>query len=117
MLALDADQVVGFAWGHVGRRGQYWTDLVRDALPPDVAQEWADGHFELVELAVLPAYRSHGLGRALHDAVLDGVDRRCLLSTSDDERDPAVRLYQRSGWRRLGTLRPGVQVMGREAPS
>lgn len=38
---------------------------------------------------------------------------RCLLSTNDDASDPAVRLYLRAGWQRLGQLRPGVQVMGR----
>jgi hypothetical protein len=30
---IDDDQVIGFAWGYVGQRGQYWCDLVHDALP------------------------------------------------------------------------------------
>ncbi len=42
-----------------------------------------------------------------------GIGGRCLLSTADDTADPAVRLYLSSGWRRLGALRAGVQVMGR----
>lgn len=112
--ATDDAQVVGFAWGHLGRRGQYWSDLAYESLPREVASEWIGDHFEFVELAVLPTHRGNGLGRALHDLLLDSVKRRCLLSTSDDPDDPAVRLYTRSGWSRLGMLRPGVQVMGQD---
>lgn len=112
-VAVMEAEVVGFSWGYVGARGQYWSDLAYAALPPDIAADWIGGHFELVELAVLPASRNAGLGQALHDRVLDGVHGRCLLSTNDDASDPAVRLYLRAGWQRLGQLRPGVQVMGR----
>ncbi len=111
-LAAEADQVTGFAWGYLGQRGQYWSDLVYDALPDDVARQWVGGHFELVELAVLAPYRRRGLGQALHDRLLEGVQGRCLLGTSDDLDDPSVQLYLRSGWRNIGTLRLGVQVMG-----
>ena len=108
----DDGTVVGFAWGYVGRRGQYWADLVHEALPADVADVWVGGHFELVELAVLETHRRTGLGRTLHDRVLDGVDRRCLLGTSADDSDPAVRLYRSCGWQHLGLLPDGMQVMG-----
>ena len=115
-VAADGDTIAGFGWGYVGERGQYWTDLVGQALPPSVTREWVGGHFELVELAVAPPWRRRGLGRRLHDTLLAGVGRRCLLSTDDDLEDPAVQLYLGRGWRKLGVLRPGVQVMGRRAP-
>jgi ribosomal protein S18 acetylase RimI-like enzyme len=115
-VAFDGSTVAGFAWGYIGQRGQYWTDLVCDALPGEVARDWVGGHFEFVELAVLPGYRRCGIGSRLHDALLAGVSRQCLLSTADDPADPAVRLYLSRGWQRLGTLRPGVQVMGRPSP-
>jgi ribosomal protein S18 acetylase RimI-like enzyme len=114
-VAMDGSTVAGFAWGYLGQRGQYWTDLVCEVLPAEVADAWAGGHFEFVELAVLPAYRGRGLGSRLHDTLLADVRARCLLSTADDPDDPAVRLYLRRGWRKLGVLRPGVQVMGRPA--
>jgi ribosomal protein S18 acetylase RimI-like enzyme len=113
--AGDGSRVVGFGWGYTGQRGQYWSDLVCDALPAAITDEWVGGHFELVELAVLPAYRGRGLGRALHDKLLESVTSRCLLSTSDSADDPAVGLYVSAGWWKLGVLRPGVQVMGRLA--
>jgi ribosomal protein S18 acetylase RimI-like enzyme len=111
-VARERDMVAGFSWGYVGQRGQYWPDLVCAALSPALADEWVGGHFEFVELAVRNKYRRRGLGRRLHDELLAGVSRRCLLSTADDPADPAVRLYLNRGWRRLGLLRPGFQVMG-----
>ena len=60
----------------------------------------------------MPGHRRKALGQALHDRLLDGVKRRCLLNTSDDPEDDSVRLYNRSGWRKLGTLMRGVQGDG-----
>jgi ribosomal protein S18 acetylase RimI-like enzyme len=114
-VATDGDTVAGFAWGYTGERGQYWTDLVCGALPREVTAEWVGGHFEFVELAVLTRYRRQGIGSRLHDVLLSNVRQKCLLSTADEPDDPAVRLYLRHGWRRLGTLSPGFQVMGRPA--
>lgn len=115
VVATAGEAVAGFSWGYIGERGQYWADLVAGALPPNVPGEWVGGHFEFVELAVAPKFRRHGLGRRLHDTLLDGVRQQALLSTTDDLTDPAVRLYLSSGWRKLGVLRPGTQVMGRPA--
>jgi ribosomal protein S18 acetylase RimI-like enzyme len=115
VVANEGTAIAGFSWGYVGERGQYWSDLVADALPRSVADEWVGGHFEFVELAVAPKYRRSGLGRRLHDTLLDGISQRALLSTTDDPADAAVQLYLGSGWRKLGDLRPGTQVMGREA--
>lgn len=112
-VAMDDRTVAGFAWGYIGQRGQYWPDLVCEALPKEVTDVWVGGHFEFVELAVLPGCRRQGLGSRLHDTLLAGVTQRCLLSTADDPADPAVLLYLGRGWRKLGVLGPGVQVMGR----
>jgi ribosomal protein S18 acetylase RimI-like enzyme len=112
LTVSEADTVIAFAWGYIGERGQFWPDLVCEALPPEICSEWVGGHFEVVELGVLEEHRRNGWGHALHDGLLKGIERRCLLGTKDDADDPAVRLYLRAGWRKLGVLRPGVQVMG-----
>jgi ribosomal protein S18 acetylase RimI-like enzyme len=114
-VATDGSTTAGFAWGYIGQRGQYWTDLVCDALPKQITDDWVGGHFEFVELAVLAGHRQRGIGSRLHDTLLSDVRQKCLLSTADDLADPAVRLYLRHGWQKLGVLRPGVQVMGRPA--
>ena len=112
VVAADGVAVAGFSWGYIGERGQYWADLVAGELP-GVAEEWVGGHFEFVTLGVAPRYRRHGLGRRLHDTLLDGVGQKVLLSTANDPADPAVWLYLSSGWRKLGVLKPDRQVMGR----
>jgi ribosomal protein S18 acetylase RimI-like enzyme len=114
-VATHGSTTAGFAWGYIGERGQYWTDLVYDVLPTAITADWVGGHFEFVELAVLAGYRRQGIGSRLHDMLLTEVHHKCLLSTADDPDDPAVRLYRRHGWQRLGELSPGFQVMGRRA--
>src|ERR1700722_6702421 len=39
VVATEGSAVAGFGWGYIGERGQYWTDLVCDALPGSVADE------------------------------------------------------------------------------
>jgi ribosomal protein S18 acetylase RimI-like enzyme len=109
----DDHTLAGFAYGYIGARGEYWPDRVAAALPGDVAAHWVGGHFEFVELAVLPSYRRRGIGAALHNALMtDPPADVALLSTDDGDDSPAVRLYRSRGWARLGLLEPGVQVMG-----
>jgi ribosomal protein S18 acetylase RimI-like enzyme len=105
--------LVGFAYGYVGARGEYWPDRVAAVLG-DEADAWVGGHFEFVELAVRAERRRHGIGSALHDSLMaDPPSDRALLSTDDDVASPAVRLYRSRGWGRLALLEPGVQVMGK----
>lgn len=105
--------VVCFAWGYVGDRGQYWSDLVARGMP-DVAREWIGGHFEVVEFGVVPQVRGLGLGARLFDTLLDGIRGRALLETAADDSSAAMRLYTSRGWQPLGEREPGRQVLGIE---
>jgi len=112
---LDGD-LVGFAWGYTGQRGQWWSDQV-DAALPDLAH-LVGGHFELVELAVLPHARGTGSGTGLHDLLLrDLPHANALLSTSPDPDDAGHRLYTRRGWHVVGHLPWGAAVMHRPLTS
>lgn len=113
-VARAGTELLGFAWGYTGERGQYWSDRIAGETGA-LLDDWIGGHFEFVELAVRPEARGSGLGRRLHDAILDGIPhRRALLETTADPDDPAVRLYSTRGWISLATLGGGRQVMGLE---
>ena len=113
VLAREDERLIGFAWGHTGQRGQYWSDFITRELGPSV-DGWVGGHFEFVELAVIPSARGRGVGARLHDALLSNLDHpRALLATSDSPSDPAVLLYSSRGWVSLATYGDGRQVMGR----
>jgi ribosomal protein S18 acetylase RimI-like enzyme len=100
-VAFDGVRCIGFAYGYTGRRGQWWTDQVAARAPAEIVDQWLDGHFEFVELAVDPAVQRRGHGAALHDALLRGApNARALLTTYRDDR-PAPRLYRRLGWELL----------------
>jgi ribosomal protein S18 acetylase RimI-like enzyme len=111
-------ELVGFAYGYTGRRGQWWTDHVAEALGPELADEWLGGHFELVSIGVLPAHRGRGVGARLLDEITEGLPQeRWLLMTSADESDPARRLYAGHGWHVLGDgIGDGTVIMGHRRP-
>jgi ribosomal protein S18 acetylase RimI-like enzyme len=102
LVAAEQDgRVVGFAYGFTGRRGQWWSDRVADAVAPELAAEWIGGHFEVVELAVHPGSQGRGIGGTLMTELLREVENpRALLTTYVDDR-PAPRLYRRLGWQLL----------------
>ncbi|SNS18036.1 Acetyltransferase (GNAT) family protein [Actinomadura meyerae] len=95
--------VQGFAYGFHGARGQWWHDVVHQALSdlegPDHAQEWLSDAFEVAELHVHPQAQGKGLGRGLLNALCEGrPERTVVLSTLDRHPDtPARRLYRSVG--------------------
>lgn len=92
------EELVGFAFGHTGARGQWWTDRLAERLPQPIGDAWVGGHFDVVDLAVEPRRQRRGFATALHDTLLNGLPHsRALLTTYRDDR-PAPRLYRRLGW-------------------
>ncbi|MGH2538634.1 MAG: GNAT family N-acetyltransferase [Candidatus Promineifilaceae bacterium] len=113
----------GFAYGYPSRPGQWWHDQVRPHLESGPAAVWLADAFELVELAVAPAFQGLGLGGRLHDALLAGLTcRRALLSTLAQP-TRALAMYRRRGWQTLvesmhfdGVPEP-YRVMGKLLPA
>jgi len=54
--------------------------------------------FELCELAVLPAARGRGAGRALHDAIIAASGPRPRWLVTHPAARPALGLYRAAGW-------------------
>ncbi len=113
--AFAGQTVVGFAWGYLGRSGQWWTDAVSAKLDPGIVRDWVGDHFELVSLGVVPAARRQHVGRDLLRRIGSSASSdRLLLQTTADPADPARRLYASEGWQVLGPgATDGTVVMGR----
>ncbi|GAA2100155.1 GNAT family N-acetyltransferase [Actinomadura alba] len=90
--------VAGFAYGFRGVSGQWWHDVVHQALVDAGgkrhADSWLGDAFEVAELHVHPSYQGQGLGRRLLSALCAGrPEHTVVLSTLDRPDSPARRLY------------------------
>jgi ribosomal protein S18 acetylase RimI-like enzyme len=94
--------IAGFAYGFRGAEGQWWHDVVRQALVDtggrQHAERWLTDAFEVAELHVHPAYQGRGVGRRLLTALCqDRPERTVVLSTLDRPDSRARRLYASVG--------------------
>ena len=121
--AFDADdRLIGFGYGYTSEDGQWWHELVRAALVPDLATEWMADSFELSELHVHPSAQGRGVGRALLESLATGLPHRHILLSTPDADTAAMHLYQRLGFQDLarhyyfpGEVRP-FAILGRQLP-
>jgi ribosomal protein S18 acetylase RimI-like enzyme len=95
---LDDGTLVGFGYGYTTAPGQWWHDLVRKALSPELAAQWLEDSFELSELHVLPDYQGHGLGRTLLTGLARVVVNSAILLSTPDNDTRAFRLYRHLGF-------------------
>ncbi|WP_374629332.1 GNAT family N-acetyltransferase [Frankia sp. AgPm24] len=118
------DTLVGITYALPGLPGQWWHDVVVDALTaisPGSARHWLDDVLEVVELHVLPAYQGHTLGRQLlRELLRDAPHRTAALSALEPHGSRARRLYDSEGFVPLlsdfqfpGTVTP-YAVLGKE---
>ena len=94
----DQAKLVGFGYGYTSLRGQWWHDLVRRAMPAELAEEWLSDSFELSELHVLPAYQGHGVGRELLLQLVERLPNQGVLLSTPDADTRAFRMYRRLGF-------------------
>jgi ribosomal protein S18 acetylase RimI-like enzyme len=105
LVACDADELVGFAYGYTGAYGQWWTDHVAAALTAAQRAVWLDApHYEVVELHVRPKWQRRGVGSALLAQLLTRQPHdRAVLSTQSGSRK-ARKFYAKNGWQELATI-------------
>ncbi|KAA0760312.1 GNAT family N-acetyltransferase [Bacillus sp. SH5-2] len=94
----DENEVVGFTYGYRSLEGQYYNQLMREALHLEQVNEWLQDCFEFVELAVHPKYQKEGLGTKLHNRLLDGISNRTSVLTTQINNVKARSLYERLDW-------------------
>lgn len=116
----DDVEPVAFGYGYLGRRGEWWHDIVVDALGPELAEQWMADAFELAELHVLPEHQGQGLGRRILDEVTRNAGGRTMVLSTHDRESPARHLYRSAGFVDLlgGFVFPGSRevyaVMGKD---
>lgn len=119
---LDDSTLVGFGYGYTTLPGQWWHDLVRKALPRELAPSWLTDAFELSELHVLPEFQGNGVGRRVLNQLAGALPHAAMLLSTPDADTRAFRLYRDLGFRdlRRGYLFPGdarpFAVLGARLP-
>lgn len=90
-----------------------WARAVARALGPGFARRHLAGAFQLAELAVSPHARRHGVGGALHDAVLAAADPPRAWLVTSPLATAALALYRGRGWTVVGDLVPPASTQAR----
>jgi GNAT superfamily N-acetyltransferase len=106
VTARDDRRLVGFALGYTLTADTRWWDGLQPAAVEGFSTEHGSRTFVLSEIEVRRAWQSKGVGRALHDALMQGrPEERATLATGPDASSRAV--YESWGWQRVGRV-PGV---------
>lgn len=106
VIATTADEVIGVAYGFLGRPEHWWDHQLqrgmREQRVPDATQNSIrSGYFEVAEIHVHPDRQGNGLGRRLISELLwNAPATLALLSTPevDGEANSAFGLYRSLGF-------------------
>ena len=101
VVTQDENDLLGFAYGYVGKSDYWWRSTVSQALDAATVEAWLSDYFEVVELAVHPEAQGRGLGGRLHDALLSDLPQRTAALSTAQAETPALTLYRRRGWQTL----------------
>ena len=93
--------LVGYASGMPLRPSTSWWRELTTPLPPAVTAEHQGRTFALTELLVRASWRRQGIGRDLHDLLLDGRTEERATLTVAPEAVPAQRAFRSWGWRKV----------------
>ncbi|GAA2497240.1 hypothetical protein GCM10010406_37060 [Streptomyces thermolineatus] len=98
VVASAATVPTGCAFGHpVDRDGDWWQDFDGE-VPRRVDELTASGQvFEVADLMVLPQHLGKGIGRRLHDELLEDRDELLGVLVTDWQ-TPTGEDYDYSGW-------------------
>ena len=98
--ARHGGYLVGYAFGVPLRPATSWWRDLTAPLPEDLTAEHPGRTFALAELTVRAAWRRQGIGRDLHDLILDGRAEDRATAAIPVAAAPAQGAYQRWGWRK-----------------
>jgi GNAT superfamily N-acetyltransferase len=107
--ARHGGYLVAYAAGLPLRPSTSWWKDLTTPLPADVTTEYPGRTFALAEFLVRAPWRRQGIGRALHDLILDGRQEERATVAVPPEAAAAQAAFRRWGWRRIARTRaPGA---------
>lgn len=108
-VATEAGRLVGFAYGHgLGSDTHWWDDFLMP-LAIETTREWDGRTFVVIDMAVAPTHRFHGIGKRLLSTLLASrpEERASLAVVADNQ--GAERFYRRLGWQLAGRAKGAPQ--------
>ena len=111
--ARHGGYLVGYSSGMPLRPSSAWWRHLTTPLPEEVTAEPPGRTFALAGLLVRAAWRRQGIGRALHDLLLDGRPEERATLTVPPGAITAQRAFRSWGWRKVARTRdprPGSPV-------
>jgi GNAT superfamily N-acetyltransferase len=113
--AWHGGYLVGYATGLPLRPSTSWWRDLTTTVPDGLTDEHPGRTFALIDLAVRASWRRQGIGRALHDLILDGrAEERATLAVLPAA-SAAQQAFQRWGWQKVARSRdprPGPPAPG-----
>ena len=120
VILNDEDKIIGFSYGYTSLPGQFYHELLAKEFNAEEYQYWLQDCFEIVELAIHSSYRKQGLGKMLMEKLLEDIDNKTAILTTQMENKAACSLYESLHWKVLkapfypsNTKQPYV-IMGKE---
>jgi GNAT superfamily N-acetyltransferase len=105
--------LIGYAAGMPLRSATSWWRDLTAPLPEDVTLEYPGRTLALIELLVRASWRRQGIGRTLHDLILQGRREERATLTVLPAATPAQSAFHNWGWRKVARTRdprPGSPV-------
>ena len=116
--AWHGGYLVGYATGIPLRPSTSWWRGLTTAVPAGITDEHPGRTFALTDLAVRASWRRQGIGRALHDLIMDGRDEERATAAVLPAATAAQQAFQQWGWHKVarsedprpGPPAPGAQI-------
>ena len=112
--ARNGGYLVGYAAGMPLRPSTSWWRELTSPLPDEVTAEHPGRTFALVDLLVRAPWRRQGIGRDLHDLILDGRPEERATLVVLPAAAAAQHAFRAWGWHKVGRTRsepdPGAPV-------